>query len=101
MSGMDDQNPNPRQLAHLMRKMSEMTGEKVPQQMEQMLKRLEAGEDPERIEEEMGDIMGDAGLEDGGPEESKEQAAIKARLRSLRRKPQRDPTLYEMSDFLE
>ena len=101
MSGMDDQNPNPRQLAHLMRKMSEMTGEKVPQQMEQMLKRLEAGEGPERIEEEMGDIMGDAGLEDGGPEESKEQAAIKARLRSLRRKPQRDPTLYEMSDFLE
>jgi len=101
MSGLDEENPNPRQLAQLRRKMSEITGEKVPQLLEQMLQRLEAGEDPEKIEEEMGDVMDDAGMGEGGPEESSEQAAIRARLRGLRRKPQRDPTLYEMSDFLK
>src|SRR5215210_6847448 len=67
-SGMDDENPDPRQLARMMRKMSGLTGEKIPGEMEEMICRMEAGEDPEKLEEEYGDAMGDVG--EGGPEEA-------------------------------
>lgn len=97
---LDEENPNPRQLAHLMRKMTEITGEKMPQEMNEMIRRLEAGEDPEKIEEEMGGIMGDDGTPEGAPGESTEESKMKARLRRLTRQPQRDPILYEMSEFI-
>ena len=40
----------------------------VPKEMDAAIKRLEAGEDPEKIEADMGDILGDAmgGDEEGG-----------------------------------
>ncbi|MGA1865759.1 MAG: FmdB family zinc ribbon protein [bacterium] len=57
MAGMDEQNPDPRQLGRLMRRMSEITGEPMPEEMTEAVKRLEAGEDPEKIEEEMGDLF--------------------------------------------
>lgn len=55
---------DPRQLGRLMRRMSEITGEPLDSEMEEAMRRLEAGEDPEKIEEEMGDLLGG---EDGGP----------------------------------
>ena len=103
IGNIDEENPNPRQLAHLMRKMSEITGEKVPQEMDEMIRRLEAGEDPEKLEAEMGDLMGegDGEMPGGMPGESPEESKIRARLRRLRRQPQRDPMLYEMSEFVK
>jgi putative FmdB family regulatory protein len=59
MAGMNEENPDPRQLGRLMRKMSEITGEPMPEEMTEAVKRLEAGEDPEKIEEEMGDLFGE------------------------------------------
>jgi putative FmdB family regulatory protein len=59
MAGMDQENPDPRQLGRLMRRMSELTGEPMPDEMTEAVKRLEAGEDPEKIEEEMGDLLGE------------------------------------------
>ena len=50
---------DPRQLGNLMRRMSEITGEQMEPEMEEAVRRLESGEDPEKIEEEMGDIFGD------------------------------------------
>ena len=100
MGSIDEDNPNPRQLASMMRRMTELTGEKVPEQMEEMLSRLEAGEDPEQLEEQMGAMM-DEDLPGGVPRESAEETKMKARLRRLRMKPQRDPTLYEMSEFVK
>ena len=38
----------------------------VPKELDVAIKRLEAGEDPEKIEEDMGDVLGDLM---GGPEE--------------------------------
>ncbi len=55
---------DPRQLGRLMRRMSEITGEELEPEMEEAVRRLEAGEDPEKIEEEMGDLLGD---DMGGP----------------------------------
>jgi hypothetical protein len=45
--------------------MSEITGEPLDPEMEEAVRRLEAGEDPEAIEEEMGELLG--GDELGGP----------------------------------
>jgi putative FmdB family regulatory protein len=59
---------NPRHMAHMMRKMKDlMPAGSVPKELEVAIKRLEAGEDPEKIEEDMGDVLGDLmGGEEGG-----------------------------------
>ena len=48
---------DPRQAANLMRKLTDMTGLKMGPGMEEALSRMEAGEDPEQVEAEMGDIL--------------------------------------------
>ncbi len=59
---------DPRQLGRLMRRMAEITGEPMDEQMEEAVRRLEAGEDPERVEEDMGDLgLGGEGGFGGGP----------------------------------
>jgi putative FmdB family regulatory protein len=65
MEHMDENNP--KHMAHMMRKMKDiMPPGSVPKEMEVAIKRLEAGEDPEKIEADMGDVLGDFM---GGPEE--------------------------------
>jgi hypothetical protein len=48
---------DPRQAANLMRKLSSMTGLELGAGMNEALKRMEAGEDPDAIEAEMGDLL--------------------------------------------
>ena len=48
---------DPRQAANLMRKLTDMTGLDLGPGMEEALSRMEAGEDPEKIEQEMGDLL--------------------------------------------
>ena len=98
-SGMDEENPDPRQLARMMRKMSALTGEKMPGTMEEMIRRMEAGEDPEKLEAEYGDAM--EGLDAMGSGDGAETKEGRARLRRRKPRPQRDPTLYEMADYLD
>jgi putative FmdB family regulatory protein len=59
---------NPKHMAHMMRKMkSLMPPGTMPKEMDIAIKRLEAGEDPEKIEADMGDVLGDfMGGEEGG-----------------------------------
>ena len=88
---------DPRQGAELMRKLFSATGMPVAGGMEEALRRMEAGEDPEKIEEEMGDVLeqdpfgGLLGGEGGG--DPRDQ-----RLSRLRRllPPAHDTELYEM-----
>jgi putative FmdB family regulatory protein len=83
-AGLDESNP--RQAANLMRKFSDATGLKMGEGMEEAMRRLEAGEDPEAVEAEMGDRL------------EKEDPLTKGGARSPGRKkaPSRDKTLYEM-----
>jgi putative FmdB family regulatory protein len=86
---------DPRQAAQLMRKFSKMTGLEFNENMQTALNRLEAGEDPDKIEEEMGGLMD--GEEDPfvlpGQAGGKKGAAGAAPKRRVTR---RDPTLYEL-----
>jgi putative FmdB family regulatory protein len=51
---------NPKHMAHMMRKMKDILPPgAVPKELDVAIKRLEAGEDPEKIEEDMGDLLGD------------------------------------------
>jgi hypothetical protein len=50
---------DPRQAAAMMRKLSEATGLRLKPEMEDALSRMERGEDPEKIEEEMGELFDD------------------------------------------
>jgi putative FmdB family regulatory protein len=57
MSSMDENNP--KHMAHMMKKMKEVMPEgTIPKEMDIAIKRLEKGEDPEKIEEDMGDLLG-------------------------------------------
>jgi putative FmdB family regulatory protein len=80
---------DPRQAANLMRKLSDMTGLKLGPGMQEALTRMEKGEDPEKIEAEMGDL-----LEEEDPFEfpEKKGGAPKAH----RTAPRRDETLYDL-----
>src|SRR6185503_14219458 len=64
---------NPRHMAHMIRKMKDlMPPGTVPAELDTAIRRLEAGEDPEKIEEDMGPILeqafggGDEGDDAGG-----------------------------------
>jgi putative FmdB family regulatory protein len=58
---------NPKHMAHMMRKMKDLLPPgTMPKEMDIAIKRLEAGEDPEKIEEDMGDVFGDMMGEEEG-----------------------------------
>lgn len=79
---------DPKAMARLMRRFSEKTGLQLNENMEKALCRLEAGEDPDRIEQDMGDVFeGDDGL----PFEFRQ-----ARKGARSKPPVHDETLYEM-----
>ena len=50
---------DPKQAANLMRKLSDMTGLKLGDGMDEALRRMEKGDDPEQVEAEMGDLLED------------------------------------------
>jgi hypothetical protein len=80
---------DPRQAANLMRKLTDMTGMELGPGMQEALKRMEAGEDPDAIEAEMGDL-----LEDEEPFLMPEKKGGKKGTK--RAAPRRDETLYDL-----
>ncbi|WP_298435138.1 zinc ribbon domain-containing protein [Geobacter sp.] len=87
MEGMDENDP--RAMAKLMRRLQDATGMNLGTGFEEAMRRLEAGEDPEKVEEEMGDLF------DG------ENLFSREGIRGLKRKytpPAHDDTLYSFTD---
>jgi putative FmdB family regulatory protein len=85
---------DPRQMARVMRRLLDGAGMPLGPGMEEAMRRLEAGEDPDRIEQEMGDVL-------EGEDEALVEAGAGAgrRIKALRRRllpPTVDRTLYEL-----
>jgi hypothetical protein len=78
---------DPRQAAQLMRKLTEASGLKMGPGMEEALARLERGEDPEQIEQELGDL-----IEDENPFLPGDKGGTTAR----KTRPRTDDTLYDL-----
>jgi hypothetical protein len=57
---------DPRQLGAFLRRMTDIVGDAAPPEMTEAIRRLEAGEDPEKIEEEYGDLLGMGEGDEGG-----------------------------------
>jgi putative FmdB family regulatory protein len=78
---------DPRQAARLMRKLADATGLSLGPGMEEALNRMEQGEDPDKIEQEMGDLL-----------EGEEPFSFEAKPkpRSKLKTPVIDETLYEL-----
>lgn len=81
---------DPRQMARLMRKLYGATGMEVGGGMEEAIRRMEAGEDPDKIDEEMGDLLD--GEDPFLPEGKRTLKSLARRLRP----PCVDDTLYDM-----
>lgn len=79
---------DPQQMARIMRRFSEQAGMNLGSGMEEALSRMEAGENPESIEQEMGDI-----LENEDPFTLQNKRNKRGKDRSI---PLRDETLYEL-----
>jgi putative FmdB family regulatory protein len=79
---------DPRQMATLMRKFSNKTGISMGEQMEEALSRMEAGEDPDQIEQEMGDLL--------DSDDAFTLEAMKKKVCSGPRPPAHDEKLYEL-----
>ncbi|MGQ9904365.1 MAG: FmdB family zinc ribbon protein [Anaerolineae bacterium] len=64
LEGLDENDP--RSLGRFLRKMAAETGEDMGPEFDEVVGRLEKGEDPEKIEESMGDLFGEPppGLDD-------------------------------------
>jgi len=60
LGGLDENDP--KSLARFMRKMAGETGEDLGPEFEEVVGRLEAGEDPESIEQSMPDLAGEGGM---------------------------------------
>jgi putative FmdB family regulatory protein len=87
LGGLDEDNPDPRQLAKALRKIGGATGLELGPKMEEMLSKLEAGADPDSLEEEMGDL-------DDTDESIDDFFRMKKRAAALRKRPRVDEKLY-------
>jgi hypothetical protein len=81
---------DPRQMARMMRKLYDGTGLPLGDGMEEAMRRMEAGEDPDAIEAEMGDLLDNDDLL-FGPGKS----GLKGMPRRLR-PPEVDEKLYDL-----
>ena len=88
LEGADEEDP--RAMAQMMRRLMQTTGMNMGDGMEEAIRRMEAGEDPDRIEEELGDV-----LESEDPFSTGE-SKLQGIVRRMREAPNEDPEIYDM-----
>ncbi|GAB6164928.1 zinc ribbon domain-containing protein [Thermostilla marina] len=92
VESMDEEDP--RQMAGVMRKLAESTGLELGDALQEAVHRLEQGEDPDKIEEEMGDLLDDDS-QLFKLATKKGVQGVKEALKHLR-PPKVDETLYDL-----
>lgn len=91
MESLED-SEDPRALARFFRKFGDSSGLELGPRMEEMLQRLESGEDIEALEDEMGDDVDD----DEAFDELFTMKKAVAGIRRRRRRPEVDDTIYRL-----
>ncbi len=82
---------DPRAMAKMMRKLFDATGMEPNGTIQEAIRRMEAGEDPDRVEEQIG-----GELDDADPMALFAGAGAKQRIRRLIEPPNVDPELYDL-----
>jgi putative FmdB family regulatory protein len=93
LTGLDEDDP--KQAARMMRRLFDATGLKIGDGMAEAMRRMEAGEDPDAIEAEMGDLLESEDPFSMGPAASGRLPSLKALRRDLL-PPRRDDTWYPL-----
>lgn len=92
---------DPRAMGRMMRRMAELSGEKIEGEMEEVVRKLEEGTDPDALEEQLGGEKPcnmedpDGGPGDDGGAAARELKEARHRFRVRRLSPVRDPKLYD------
>jgi hypothetical protein len=86
---------DPRAMGRMMRRMAEMTGEKIGGDLEEVVRKLEEGADPESLEEQLGADADPAGAGAEDPDHADARPEARHRFRARRRPPSRDPRLHD------
>lgn len=97
---------DPKAMARMMRRMSELTGEKIDGEMEEVVRKLEEGADPDSLEEQLGGGDEGGGMDDpygegmgmgmgGEPGPAPDPKEPRHRFKARRTAPRRDPKLYD------
>lgn len=95
-AGMDGDNPDPRQMGGLMRRICELSGEKISGNMEEVVRKLEEGTDPEVLEDRLGDFA-----ESNDPELNLDNHENTCNSSSkIKIYPIKDSNLYDIEDYL-
>lgn len=81
---------DPRAMARMMRKLMDTTGMNMGEGMEEAIRRMEAGEDPDKVEEELGEAL------DGEDPFATGESKLKGIRRRLAEAPNVDPEVYDM-----
>jgi hypothetical protein len=111
MSAMEGEFSNvdendPKAMARMMRRMSELTGEKIDGEMEEIVRKLEEGADPDSLEDQLGggdeaaggadDPCGEGiGMGPGGAGAGLDPKERRHRFKVRHTAPRRDPQLYD------
>lgn len=102
MAHLDENDP--KALGRMMRRMSELTGEKIDGEMEEVVRKLEEGADPEAIESMFGGEENspespyyDDDQAPSGPPGAEDRKETRHRFRVRNTAPRRDPTLYDFA----
>jgi|ERR1051326_8185689 hypothetical protein len=91
---------DPRAMGRMMRRMAELSGEKIEGEMEEVVRKLEEGADPDALEEQLGGEK-PCNMPDPYEESLDEKKGVDAategrsRFRVRRSAPIRDPKLYD------
>lgn len=88
MEGADEDDP--RAMARMMRKLMDTTGMSLGEGMEEAMRRMEAGEDPDKVEEELSDVL------DGEDPFTTGESKLKGLARRMTEAPNVDPETYDM-----
>jgi len=91
---------DPRAMGRMMRRMAELSGERIDGEMEEVVRKLEEGTDPEKLEEQFGGSEEGPGEDPYGdgmpsPEKPADPREPRHRYRQRRQQPFRDPKLYD------
>ncbi|GAB5403358.1 MAG: zinc ribbon domain-containing protein [Aureliella sp.] len=81
---------DPKAMAHMMRRLMETTGMNMGDGMEEAIRRMEAGEDPDKVEEELGDVL------DGEDPFSTGEGKLQGIRRRMTEAPNVDSEVYDM-----
>lgn len=88
LEGADEEDP--RAMARMMRKLMDTTGMNMGDGMEEAIRRMEAGEDPDKVEEELGDVL------DSEDPFATGESKLKGIARRMAEAPNVDPEVYDM-----